>query len=116
MPEAHRRYAEWTPERLVRWAAKTGPATAQAAEAILASRPHPEQGFRACQGLIRLGKSYGEARLEAACARALATGPVAYRRVADILKAGLDRQPAVTTDAAAPGLAHDNLRGPEYYH
>jgi transposase len=116
MPEAHRRYAEWTPERLVRWAAKTGPATAQAAEAILASRPHPEQGYRACQGLIRLGKSYGEARLEAACTRALATGPVSYRRVADILKAGLDRQPTLALDTPAPGLAHDNLRGPEYYH
>lgn len=116
MPEAHRRYAEWTPERLVRWAAKTGPATAQAAEAILASRPHPEQGYRACQGLIRLGKSYGEARLEAACTRALATGPVSYRRVADILKAGLDRQPTRAPDPGAPGLAHDNLRGPEYYH
>jgi transposase len=116
MPEAHRRYAEWTPERLVRWAGKTGPATARAAEAILGSRPHPEQGFRACQGLIRLGKSYGPARLEAACARALATGPVSYRRVADILKAGLDRQPTPTTEATAPGFAHDNLRGPAYYH
>ena len=117
MPEAHRRYAEWTPERLVRWAAKTGPATARAAEAILGARPHPEQGFRACQGLIRLGKSYGEARLEAACARALATGPVSYRRVADILKAGLDRQGALALpETTAPGLAHDNLRGPDYYH
>ena len=116
MPEAHRRYAEWTPERLVRWAAKAGPATARAAEAILASRPHPEQGFRACQGLIRLGKSYGDARLEAACARALATGPVSYRRVADILKAGLDRQPTPALETTAPGLVHDNLRGPEYYH
>ena len=116
MPEAHRRYAEWTPERLVRWAAKAGPATAQAAQAILASRPHPEQGYRACQGLIRLGKSYGEARLEAACTRALATGPVSYRRVADILKAGLDRQPTRAPDPGAPRLAHDNLRGPEYYH
>jgi len=48
MPNAHRRYAAWTPPRLVHWAAHSGLATAQVVETILASRPHPQQGFRAC--------------------------------------------------------------------
>ncbi len=117
MPSSHRRYAEWTPERLIRWAAKTGPATAKAAERILAERPHPEQGFRACQGLVRLGSTYGEARLEAACRRALALGAVSYKRVAAILRAGLDRQAplALESESDSP-ITHDNIRGHEYYH
>ena len=67
MPTAHQHYAEWTPQRLIHWAAHSGAATAQVVETILASRPHPQQGFRSCLGIMRLGKSYGDERLEAAC-------------------------------------------------
>src|SRR5204862_6760061 len=63
MPHAHRAHAEWTPSRLIAWAASTGPATAELVAAILAAKPHPEQGYRACLGLIRLGKRHGPARL-----------------------------------------------------
>ena len=56
MPEAHRRHAEWTPSRIVSWANQTGPSTGKLVEAILASRPHPEHGFRSCLGIIRLAK------------------------------------------------------------
>src|SRR5262249_55907274 len=73
-PTAHQRYAEWTPQRLIRWAADSGAATAQLVETILASRPHPQQGFRSCLGIMRLGKSSGAERLEAACRRALTIG------------------------------------------
>ena len=48
MPSAHRRYAEWTPERLQRDARSIGPATEALIIAVLARRPHPEQGFRTC--------------------------------------------------------------------
>lgn len=54
MPKAHQIYAEWTPERLVLWAEKTGPATAAVIEHILSTRPHPQQGFRSCLGILRL--------------------------------------------------------------
>ena len=74
MPTAHRYDVEWTPQRLIRWAADSGAATAQVVETILASRPHPQQGFRSCLGIMRLGKSYGTERLEAACHRALTIG------------------------------------------
>jgi hypothetical protein len=93
MPHAHRAHAEWTPSRLIAWAAKTGPATAQLVSDILASRPHPEQGYRACLGVLRLGKRYGAARLEAACARALHLGAPRYRTVQNILTSGLDQMP-----------------------
>ena len=54
MPSAHRRYAEWTPERFRRWAGKIGPNTEALIVAVLAHRPHPEQGFRTCLGILRL--------------------------------------------------------------
>jgi transposase len=115
MPAAHRRYAEWTPGRIVRWAEQTGPATATLAGAILASRPHPEQGFRSCLGILRLGRRYGAERLEAACARALAVHAHSYRSVESILRTGLDRQPLPAAVPETPGRRHENLRGPGYY-
>lgn len=116
MPKAHRQYAEWTPERLVRWAAETGPATAKLTEAILSSRPHPQHGFRACLGIMRLGKRYSTARLEAASRRALAIGACSYKSIESILKNGLDRKPLPSTTVETPAIDHDNLRGSDYYH
>jgi transposase len=116
MPKAHQRYAEWTPHRLVLWAAKTGEATARVVETILASRPHPQQGFRACLGIMRLGKSYGEDRLEAACQRAIRIGACSYKSIASILKHDLDRQPLPRPPAATTVITHDNIRGAQYYH
>lgn len=116
MPKAHRDYAEWTPERLVRWAKETGKATARLVETILTSRPHPQHGFRACLGILRLGKSYGTPRLEAASRRALAIGACSYKSVESILKNGLDKKPLPSTTVESPAIEHDNLRGPDYYH
>jgi transposase len=116
MPQAHRHYAEWTPQRLIRWAAQTGEATTQVVETILASRPHPQQGFRACLGIMRLGKRYGESRLEAACRRALRIGACSYKSIESILKHDLDRQPLPGPPAAAPVLTHGHIRGAQYYH
>lgn len=117
MPQAHRQYASWTPERLVRWAEHTGPATAQLVATVLASRRHPQQGFRSCLGIMRLGKTYTDQRLEAACRRALALGAVSFKSVQSILKSGLDQQPlpATSTQEALP-IDHPNIRGGHYYH
>ncbi len=115
MPAAHRRYAEWTPSRIVRWAEQTGPATAALAGEILRSRPHPEQGFRSCLGILRLGHRYGAERLEAACGRALAVHAYSYRSVESILKTGLDQQPLPAAAPDQPSPAHANVRGAGYY-
>jgi transposase len=116
MPKAHRHYAEWTPQRLMHWAAKTGAATAQVVETILAARPHPQQGFRSCLGIMRLGKGYGAERLEAACCRALRLGACSYKSLESILKHELDRQPLPDKPPAAMAIDHDNIRGAAYYH
>lgn len=117
MPKAHQRHREWNPSRLVAWAASIGPQTAQLAQAILAARPHPEQGYRSCLGLFRLGRRDGADRLEAACARALAVGARSYRHVDAILKHGLDRVPLPEPGAAPPArpVVHDQVRGATYY-
>jgi transposase len=114
MPKAHQEYLEWTPPRLVRWAAKTGPATAGLVEEIMLSRAHPQQGFRACLGVMRLGQIYGAERLEAACQRALAVGGVSYKSVRSILASGLDGEPLEESAEVAP-IEHGNVRGGSYY-
>ncbi len=116
LPPSHQHYLEWTPQRFIRWAEKTGLATATVIAHILASRPFPQQGYNACYGVMRLGKSYGEARLEAACARALALGTASYRSIESILKQGLDRQPLPEPAATPEPVTHENVRGADYYH
>jgi transposase len=115
MPASHRAHLEWTPGRILRWAEALGPKTAELVEGVLTSRPHPEQGYRSCLGILRLGKRYGETRLEAACGRALALRAFSYRSVESILKTGLDRQPLMPLAPPVPLRPHDNVRGPTYY-
>ena len=101
---------------LIRWGATVGPQTAALVEQILASRPHPEQGYRSCLGLLRLAKQYGPERVEAASARAIAVGARSYRHVDAMLKHGLDRVPLDADHPAPPPRAgHANVRGPRYY-
>jgi len=116
MPASHRSYAEWTPQRLVRWAAKTGPATASVMQSILERRAHPQQGFRSALGIMRLGKSFGEERLEAACRRALTLGACSYKSIASILRQGLDRRALPEQQDLDLGIEHANIRGADYYH
>jgi transposase len=114
MPAAHRRHLEWTPERIVAWATKSGPSTGAFIEALMTSRPHPEQGYRSALGVLRLEKRYGAARLDDACARSLALRALSYKSVASILQHGLDQQP-LRRETPRARVTHHNLRGPNYY-
>jgi transposase len=113
-PKSHQAHLEWTPTRIIAWAGSVGPHTAALVAHILASRPHPEMGYRSCLGIIRLGKQYPPARLEAAAARALRAHVTTYRSVKSILDHGLDRVPHEAPETPLP-VAHANLRGREYY-
>jgi transposase len=115
-PESHAILAAWTPDRLRRWAQAVGPAVQAAAESLLATAEHPEQGLRSGMGLRRLAKRFSASRLEAACERALGTGGVSYASLKAILSADLDLKPLpATTNPALPSFTHANIRGPEYY-
>jgi transposase len=116
MPEAHRQMKQWSPQRLANWAAKTGPATECLITTILASRKHPQQAYRSCLGILRLGKNYGHERLEAACRRALTLGTHTYKSIESILRLNLDKQPLEEPQEPLLPDDHDNIRGPSYYH
>ena len=117
MPAAHRAHAEWSPGKLIHWATSVGPATGELVKRLLMEKRHPEQGYRACLGLMRLVRTVGRERMEAACTRALAVGAHRYRSVASILQKGLDRQPVTPPAQAELALPdHANVRGPGYYH
>jgi transposase len=114
MPSSHRRYSQWTPERFRRWAKSIGPQTEGLIIAILANRPHPEQGFRTCLGLLRLYRALATERAESVSARAVEIGAFNYKSIASILANNLDRAPPTTSSATV--IEHANLRGKNYFH
>ncbi len=116
MPSSHRHFADWSIERIRREASAVGHSTGILCELILEERRHPEQGFRACLGIVRLAKSFGRERVEAACLRALEIGARSYGSVRSILDNKLDRQAGSKRGADGPAILHANIRGPRYYN
>jgi transposase len=117
MPPEHLAVAKgWDPERLRNWAADIGPHTAAVIQHLLGARKHPQQSYRTCLGVLRMGKDYGRDRLEAACRRAIDLKAPNYKFIDSTLKNGLDREPEPATGQADLPLVHANVRGPSYYH
>lgn len=115
MPKSHQEYLKWSPSRIIRWAGKTGESTAQVVETILKTRKHPEQGYRSCMGIMRLGKQFSDKRLEAACRRAIAIGALSYKSIRSILEKGLDRTP-LANPVPQLSIDHPNIRGSHYFN
>jgi len=115
MPAHHKFREDWTPQRLLAWAARVGPNVAIFAEAVMRDRKHPEQGYRTCLGVIRLADRFGRDRLDAACNRALEINARSYSSVHSILKNGLDSKPR-TRATEEPAITHPNIRGADYFH
>lgn len=113
MPSAHRRYAEWTPDRFRRWAASIGPETEGLITAILASRPHPEQGFRTCLGILRLYRDLPREHAETVSARAVEIGGLTCKTITALI--ATHKSNRHSTEPAAV-MEHANLRGPGYFH
>ena len=116
MPSAHRRYAEWTPAKMMTEAASIGPAAIALVEAIMKAKPHPEQGFRSCLGIISLVRTYGSERVEAASRRGNDIGATTYGSIKSILQNGLDKAYANSKTPDGPPIRHANIRGRGYYH
>jgi transposase len=116
MPAAHRAHRQWTIPRLMEWAESLGTHTGKAVHLLLESKPHPEQGYRSCLGLIALARRYGVERLESACRRALLNDSLSHRSIASILANGLDQE-SLTPDEeyATQRIVHHNVRGASYY-
>jgi len=115
MPKSHQAHLQWTPSRLIHWGETVGTATAEVIRTILANKPHPEMGYRACLGILRLAKTYSNERLEAASRRALQLQACSYSSLRSILKRSLDKQTMLDLDSGKPGPRHENVRGARYY-
>lgn len=115
MPSSHRRYAEWTPARILASAEKLGPSVAAFCQIVMEDRPHPEQGFRTCLGVLSLAKSFEPERLDAACRRGVMIKARSVSSIRSILKTGLDRAFLEPETEELP-LQHPNIRGQNYYH
>lgn len=113
MPKNHRMYAEWSPERFLRWARTFGPNTEALISKVLAARSVPEQAYRSCLGILSLAKQYGSPRLEAAATRALRYNVFSYASMQSILKKRLDQQTEEPKPFVLP--EHENIRGGAYY-
>jgi transposase len=116
MPKSHQAHLEWTPSRLIHWAETVGEATALVIATVLETKRHPEIGYRACLGIMRLGKTYSNERLEAASRRALELGACSYQSLRSILKRSLDRQTTLPLEPERPGPRHGNIRGAQYFN
>jgi transposase len=117
-PKSHQRHLEWTPGRLVRWSMReVGPECGEVVARLLKSKPHPEQGYRACLGIMRLGRHYGRQRLEAACRRAVLLDTCTYQSIKSMLATKTDRRalPSGKEETQEPRIVHSNLRGRDYY-
>lgn len=117
LPKAHQKHLEWSPGRLIRWGEKIGPHCGRAVKHIIESKPHPEQGYRACLGIMRLSRDHAPQRVEAACRRALAFNICSYQSIKSILKTKLDQEPLPNQEdpATLPVRGHKNVRGESYY-
>ncbi|MBK7581922.1 MAG: IS21 family transposase [Myxococcales bacterium] len=120
--DAHRplqhEHRTWPPERMLEWASTFGPAVATVVERTLAQYVHPDQGYRACLGLLRVAQKHGAERMDAACALALTASisRAPHRKYIEaILRQGLDREQRSPAATRAAPLEHDNVRGGEYY-
>ncbi|HTQ43229.1 MAG TPA: IS21 family transposase [Polyangiaceae bacterium] len=113
-PRTHRDYGKWPPDRVIAWAESVGAHVGDLARALMSRRTHPETGYRACLGVIRLADRFSRDRVDAACARALSIGSPSFKTVQAILKNGLDRTPLFEAPPRT-ALDHDNIRGPSYF-
>ena len=114
MPSNHQ-HQKWSPERLLKWGENIGPATREVIHKMLITKPHPEQSYRACLGLLSLSKTHGDARLEQASKDALVLAKPNYTFISNLLKNHHEGQLS-QSKTSTPNLIHSNVRGPNCYH
>jgi transposase len=115
MPPTHLFYAQRGPERFLQHARVIGAAAEELCRRHLTRRRHPEQGFRACQGVLSLAEHYGSAAVERACAQALRAGSYSYRTLQAFLRDTPEETPGRETPPPAAPRQHANIRGATYY-
>jgi transposase len=113
-PAERAAYAMRAPDACVRQAEAVGPAVGQFVRVLL-SGTFPWARLRQAQKLLRLAERYGAARVNAACARALAFELLDVHRVERILHTALEREPGPTERGAVHPLPARFARAPESF-
>ena len=116
MPKSHQKQSQWSKPRFLNWAGSIGENTQKIANHILDSKDHEEQGFRACLGLLKLGKKHSNERLESACHYAWLNNLRTRESVQSIIKKDLDKQTGLEIINLSKPITHENIRGSGYYH
>ncbi len=116
MPASHTYNSGWNPEYFMTWASNIGTSTMQCIEKILNQKQYPEQNYKSCVGVLSLAPKTSKERLENACKRALLYDAVGYNPIKNILEKGLEKQQEEPNLLAKTSIAHENIRGAEYYN
>ncbi|RYZ53978.1 MAG: IS21 family transposase [Sphingobacteriales bacterium] len=117
LASTHRFVADWSPEYFTEWGHRIAEEVGRYLEGVLRTRPHPEQAYKACVGILSLAKKVGEERLTGACKRGNSYERYSYGTIERILELGLDRRDPEEEvfSEARPMPGHDNIRGGTYY-
>lgn len=115
MPSNHTYNMDWSPEYFMNWVQGIGPSAKDCIEKILQKKQYPEQNYKSCVGILTMATKIGKERLNNACTRALAYDAIGYNQIKNILDRGLDKQLTLAESSVALPVAHDNIRGSEYY-
>lgn len=120
-PPSHQAHLKWTPERLIAWGKQIGMHTSALIDHVIRHKPHPEQGYRAVLGILRLADKFGADRLERACEKALAIRSPHYKTIKTMLSRRMEDAPlrdaSITpTSTTTNDLGAANVRGRDYYH
>ena len=118
MPEPHQKYLTYNEDDFKVWAISVGPMTEHVVDFFLESGKAPEQGYKACASLTKLGERYGKERLESACARVHAYGTTpSIRNSSSILKSKQDVKAKTSTaqEQSSNTARYGITRGASYF-
>jgi len=114
MPDNHRWYLEWSPDRFLKWAGKYGESTQALISLVLNSRRHPQQAYRSCLGIMKLGETHSAERLEQSCDLALKMETYSYKAIKNILKNKMGMLDEEISQKEP--VSHKHVRGKNYYN
>jgi len=110
MPEHHRAVSDWSPQRFLSWAAKTGANTKAYIAWLLDRTEHPEQAFRTCAGILRIASKVTPTTMEETAALAMAHNVYSYAYFVTLLE-NYEKSHGKPVEP----IIHENLRGKEYF-
>jgi transposase len=114
MPSDHQFVDGWRPDKFISWAEKMGGSVKEFIQLMLDQREHPQQAFKACMGVLYLGKKYDENDIQLVCKKAIEFNSISYRFIANSLKNKTYKiEEEDPEDFKLP--FHENIRGKDNY-